>query len=183
MRKLFLLLPLLLIPVTGTAQELPQFEVFGGYSNMWANFTANNGNDFDVNGFNASVRENFNSWFAGDLDFSSFFGSENGAKTNTQTVTYGPVFSYRKHGNIVPFVRVMAGAERGGTNYMNISFPEWRLALMGGGGVDLKFNHNISFRLIQVDYVMSQFSNARQDNLRLSAGVIFNLGRKHKDTW
>jgi len=72
----------------------------------------------------------------------------------------------------------MVGVERGGTNYLGISQPEERLAVLAGGGLDIKVRPNIALRLAQVDYVYSAFSNTRQDNLRFSAGVVFYLGKK-----
>jgi hypothetical protein len=177
MRKFLILLPLLVVPVSAWAQDVPKVQVFGGYSNMWANANSSN-NNFDLNGFAASVQENFNSWFGGVLDFSTHFGTESGFRTNTETISYGPVFSYRKHNGIVPFAHAMLGAERGGSNYLNISQPETRLAVLAGGGIDIKIRPTVSLRIVQVDYVMSRFSNSHQDNVRISAGVVFNLGKK-----
>ena len=177
MRKFLILLPLLVVPVSAWAQDVPKVQLFGGYSNMWANANTSN-NNFDMNGVTVSAQENLNSWFGGVLDFSTHFGTENGFHTNAQTISYGPVFSYRKHNGIVPFAHVMLGAERGGSNYLNISRPETRFVALAGGGIDIKIRPTVSLRVIQVDYVMSKFSNARQDNLRISAGFVFNLGKK-----
>ena len=175
MRKFLILLPLLVLPVSALAQQTPRVEVFGGYSNFASNI---NVTSIDLNGVNFSAQENLNSWFGGVLDFSTHFGKENGLKTNTQLVSYGPVFSYRKVKNFVPFAHAMVGAERGGTNYLNISKPEERLAVLAGAGLDVKVIPRLALRLIQADYVMSQFSNTRQDNIRVSAGVVFLLGIK-----
>lgn len=175
MRKFLILLPLLVLPVSALAQQTPLVEIFGGYSNLASNINVTSN---DLNGVNFSVQQNLNSWFGGVLDFSTHFGKENGLKTNTQTVSYGPVFSYRRNKNIVPFAHVMVGAERGGTNYLNISKPEERLAILAGGGVDVNVTPRLALRLIQADYLMSRFSNTRQDNIRLSAGVVFYLGKK-----
>jgi Outer membrane protein beta-barrel domain len=176
MRKLLLTLPLLVLPISAFAQSTPTFEIFAGYSNLYANFN-NNGN-FDLNGVEGSVQENLNSWFGGVLDVSTHFGTEAGLKTNTQTITYGPVFSYRKHNGVVPFGRVMIGVERGGSNYLNISQPVTRLAVTGGVGLDLQVTPRVALRLIQADYLMTRFSYTRQDNLRLSGGFVFFLGKK-----
>jgi hypothetical protein len=175
MRKFLILLPLLALPVSALAQQTPLVEVFGGYSNLAANLNATS---LNLNGVNLSVQQNLNSWFGGVLDFSTHFGKENGLKTNAQTLSYGPVFSYRKNKNIVPFAHAMVGVERGGTNYLNISQPEERLAVLAGGGLDVNVTPRVALRLIQADYLMTQFSNTRQDNIRLSAGVVFYLGKK-----
>jgi hypothetical protein len=177
MRKFFLLLSLLVIPVTTWAQGTPRVEIFGGYSNLYANFS---NSSFDMNGANFSVQENLNSWFGGVLDFSTHFGTENGLKTNTQTLSYGPVFSYRKNKTIVPFAHATVGAERGGANFLEISQPETRIAVLAGGGLDINVTPRVALRLIQADYLLTRFSSARQDNLRLSAGLVFQLGRRKR---
>jgi hypothetical protein len=175
MRKFLVLLPLLILPVSALAQETPQVEVFGGYSNLNANMNASSVN---LNGVNFSVAENLNSWFGGALDISSHFGTENGFRTNTQSLTYGPVFSYRKNKTIVPFGHAMLGAVRGGPEYLGISKPEERFGVYTGGGLDVKVTPHVALRVIQADYLMTRFSNARQDNIRLSAGIILLFGHK-----
>jgi len=186
MRKLLILLALLVIPASVLAQEMPKVEVFGGYSNLVSNFT---NSSLDMNGVNFSVQQNMNSWFGGVLDFSTHFGTENQTvsglsttttsfRTNTQSVTYGPVFSYRKNKNIVPFGHAMVGAVRGGKEYLNISQPEVRFGVYAGGGVDVKVTPMVALRLIQADYLLTRFSGVRQDNIRLSAGIVLLLGKK-----
>ena len=175
MRRFLVLLPLLLLPLTALAQQAPKVEVFGGYSNLTANLS---GSNFNLQGVNFSVAENVNSWFGGALDFSSHFGTENGFKTNTESMTYGPVFSYRKIRHVVPFGHGLLGAVRGGPEYLNISKPETRFGAYAGGGVDVQVSPSLALRLFQADYLMTRFSKARQDNVRLSAGIVLRLGKK-----
>jgi hypothetical protein len=175
MRKFLILLPLLALPISALAQQTPKVEVFGGYSNFVANFSNSSA---DMNGANFSVQENLNSWFGGVLDFSTHFGTQNGFRTNTQSVTYGPVFSYRKNKSIVPFGHAMVGAVRGGPEYLGISQPEVRFGVYAGGGLDVRVTPMVALRLIQADYLMSRFSSIRQDNIRLSAGIVLLLGKK-----
>jgi hypothetical protein len=177
MRKFLVAMVFLVMPLSAFAQQTPVVEVFGGYSNMTANV---NTSSFDMNGVNFSVTENLNSWFGGALDISSHFGTENSFKVNTQSLTYGPVFTYRKFKSVTPFGHTLLGAVRGGPEYLNISKPEERFGVYVGGGVDLKIRPNIALRLIQADYLMTRFSNARQDNMRLSAGIVLLLGKKKK---
>ena len=72
----------------------------------------------------------------------------------------------------------MLGAVRGGPEYLDISKPEERFGAYLGGGFDVKVRSNVALRLIQADYLMTRFSGIRQDNLRLSAGIVFLLGKK-----
>jgi hypothetical protein len=69
---------------------------------------------------------------------------------------------------------------RGSSEYLNISQPEERFGVYVGGGLDVKVAPNMSLRLIQADYLMTRFSNARQDNIRISAGLVLSFGGKKK---
>jgi hypothetical protein len=159
------------------AQQTPKVEMFGGYSNLEANL---NGSKFNFSGLNISATENMNSWFGGAIDISSHWGTENGLKTDMQTAAYGPVFSYRKVRNMVLFGHGLLGAVRGGPEYLNISKSEYRFGTLVGGGLDVKVRPNLALRLFQADYLMTRFSAARQDNLRLSAGIILLFGKTKK---
>ena len=46
-------------------------------------------------------------------------------------------------------------------------------AMALGGGLDLHVSKRIAVRLIQVDYTPTFFGSGRQDNFRISAGIIF----------
>jgi hypothetical protein len=53
--------------------------------------------------------------------------------------------------------------------------------LTGGAGVDWKVSPRIAIRLLQADYLHSEFLNGggnRQENIRLSTGVVFSFGRE-----
>src|SRR5271165_984384 len=111
MQKLLFVLPLWFLPVMALAQETPKLEVLGGYSNLSANVNASS---INMSGFDASVAENVNSWFGGALDLSAHFGTEGGKTVNTESFSYGPVFSYRKSKSVTPFAHILLGAVRGG---------------------------------------------------------------------
>jgi opacity protein-like surface antigen len=175
MRRFLLLLPLLWLSTSAVAQETPKVEVFGGYSNLSANVNASS---FNLNGFDTSVAENVNSWFGGALDFSAHFGTENGFSVNTESLSYGPVFSYRKNHRVTPFGHILLGAVRGGPEFLNISKAETRFGMYAGGGLDVKITPLVALRLIQADYLLTAFSNTTQDNFRLSAGIVLRFGKK-----
>ena len=177
MRKLLVLLPLLIFPVSALAQETPKVEFFGGYSNMEASLSHS---QFNMHGFDISATENLNSWFGGTLDLSSHFGTDNGFEVNNQTLAYGPVFSYRKVKSLVLFGHGLVGVTRGGPEYLGISKAEYRFATLAGGGIDLKVSSRLALRLIQGDYVMTRFSGVRQDNVQLSAGLVLLLGKARR---
>ena len=53
--------------------------------------------------------------------------------------------------------------------------------MIAGGGLDIAITRHFAVRALEADYYRTQFSNGlndRQNNLRLSAGVIFRFGEK-----
>jgi len=165
----------LLLGVTAMAQETPKAEVFGGYSHFVADV---GGTSINMNGFHVSVRENLNSWFGGDLDFSTNYGTEAGFNVNTQSIMYGPVFAYRKRSRVTPFGHVLLGAVRGSGGFVGISQPATKFGIAPGGGVDVKLSDMVSIRLVEADYLMTRFLGVKQDNIRVSAGIVLTFGKK-----
>ena len=123
----------LLLGVTAMAQETPKAEVFGGYSHFVADV---GGTSINMNGFHVSVRENLNSWFGGDLDFSTNYGTEAGFNVNTQSIMYGPVFAYRKRSRVTPFAHVLLGAVRGSDGFVGISKSATKVGVAPGGDTE-----------------------------------------------
>ena len=87
------------------------------------------------------------------------------------------------HGKVQPFAQAMAGiahasgslasGQNSGVNNAGAAF-----AGLLGGGLDMSANPRFSLRLIEADYMPTTFDNSvnnHQNNLRLSAGVIFKF--------
>jgi hypothetical protein len=80
-----------------------------------------------------------------------------------------------------PFVHALFGASlfRGFTSDIRPSGNVYTfddatsLAMAFGGGVDVRVNKRIDLRLIQADYTPTFFGSGRQNNFRLSVGIIF----------
>ena len=62
---------------------------------------------------------------------------------------------------------------------------ESAFAMAVGGTLDIRLNHHISLRPIQVDYLLTrlgsktalnQYETFSQNNLRYGAGIVFSLG-------
>jgi hypothetical protein len=175
MKRTLWLIPLVLVLcATARAQEIPSWELSGGYSYIRANL---NGASFSLNGGIASVGQNFNDWFGGKLEFAAYGGNAAGMKLSAQTVTYGPVFSYRRYEKLTPFADFQLGAVHANTGYLGISASATKFALSSGGGVDFKINPRAAIR-IQGDYLMTRFLGLRQDNLRASAALVIRFGTK-----
>jgi hypothetical protein len=164
---------LLILSSVAMAQETPRIEVFGGYSHLISNL---NGTSMNVNGISVAVGENVNRWFGGTLDFTSHWGTQGGYRVNTQTLMYGPVFTYRRAPRITPFGHVLLGFVRGSPGYLGVSQPDRVFGAMLGGGVDVAVSNTVAVRLLQADYLYSRFLHTFQDNIRLSAGIVLRFG-------
>jgi hypothetical protein len=180
MRKFMWMTGLIVVAVLpARAQNTPKVEVMGGYSYFWADM---GGADLNMHGWRASVTENLNSWLGGTADFSGFYAQTspgNGLpdiNVNAHTFLFGPQFSYRKNPSFTPFMHVLVGAMRGSRGYIGISQPKTDFAAAFGGGFDLKVHKHIAIRAIQADYIVTPFLDLRQDNIRLSAGIVLRFG-------
>jgi hypothetical protein len=175
MKQIFWIIPaILLFSFTARAQETPAWEISGGYTYLKADL---GGSNFNLNGATASATQNVNSWFGGRVEVSAYHGKESGATVSAQTVTYGPVFSYRRFKTINPYAHVQLGAIHASTGYLGISQSAIKFAMIGGGGVDVQINRMASVRL-QADYMMSRFLGLNQNNLQGTVGVVFHFGKK-----
>jgi hypothetical protein len=178
---------ILLVPLTAVAQEeFPRAEVFGGYSYFRAN-----PDEFNLHGWNASVAGNLTSWFGVEGDFSGHYGSPSVygfgipmVDISSHTFMGGPKLTYRS-GAVAPFAHFLVGAARAATGAYGLTVSDTALAAAVGGGIDINLNERIAIRAIQADYLMTRFQTGpailfsgldnRQDNFRLSAGIVFRF--------
>ena len=174
MRRFSLLMVVwLLLGATAFAQKAPEFEVFGGYSHLVADI----GNtSFNLDGGEGSAVQNVNNWFGGMLDFAVQYGTRNGYNVNTEQIMYGPVFSYRKLSLFTPSAHVLLGAVRGSQGFAGISQSSTKFGAVFGGSLDYKITKMVSFRVVQADYLVTNFLGTHQSSLRLSSGLVFTFG-------
>jgi len=172
----------------------PKLEVFGGYSYLNSNIVIS-GNRFSLNGASGSVAYDFNKWIGAVADFGVYGQSNVASQARSVTISsflFGPRVSWRGH-NLVPFAQVLLGAGHAtGTLYTtslgNGAAPlgaNSGFMLTAGGGVDWKLRPAIAIRIVQTEYLYSQFLNAaaspdsnRQNNIRISTGVVFSFGKR-----
>jgi opacity protein-like surface antigen len=154
------------------AQDTPKAEIFGGYSYQRADAGAGL-SGIHLNGWNASVTGNINSWFGVTADFSGQYGSTLfDTPVNRHSFLFGPRFTYRGGGGkIIPFVHTLFGAVRahrgvGNAGPLGSPLPllppasETAFGAVWGGGVDYKVNDRVAIRLIQADYTLTRFDEA-----------------------
>jgi hypothetical protein len=175
MKRLLWLVPAILIfCVAAKAQDVPAWDVYGGYTFVRANL---GGTSFNLNGGGVAATQNLNDWFGGRVEFNALGGTVDGTNVALQTITYGPVFTYRKFNRLAPFAHLQLGAVHADAGYLGISEGAFKFAMSGGGGVDYALNDKIAVRL-QGDYLMTRFLNMRQDNIQLTVGLVYRIGRK-----
>jgi opacity protein-like surface antigen len=183
MKRVIWLIPVILIlSMTARAQDTPAWEISGGYSYLDAN---RNGSRFHLNGGNGTVTENLNSWFGGRVEFNGYQGKEaivvSGQSTvhtvSVQTITYGPVFSYRRFSRITPYAHVQLGAAHGSINYLGISASAYKFAIAPGAGLDFALNRKTAIRL-NGEYLLTRFLGLTQENLSGSVGIVVRFGNR-----
>jgi outer membrane protein with beta-barrel domain len=175
MKRVIWIIPaILVLSFTARAQETPAWDVSGGFSYLQADFS---GANFHLFGATTSATENLNSWFGGRIEVNAYHGSEAGTTVSAQTITYGPVFSYRRLKTVTPFAHVQLGAVHASAGYLGISQSAIKFAMSGGGGADVQINKIVSVR-VQADYLMTRFLSLGQNNLQGSVGMVFRFGHK-----
>lgn len=170
-------------------QDIPKAEVFGGYS--YVNIDTNNlSARQNANGWETSVSGNFNKWFAAEFDVNGYYKtysiSTGGLLSLPPTVTIpvrdysylaGPRFNFRPL-----FVHALIGGDHLSASGLGLTASQDSLAGAFGGGVEVPVNRLISFR-VSADYVFTRHNilggpSVTQNNVRASAGIVFNLGRR-----
>jgi opacity protein-like surface antigen len=171
-RMLWIAPAILALSVSAHGQQTPQWEISGGYSYARADL---NGSSFALNGGGGALAQNLNDWFGARFEAKAFGGTTAGTRVTMQTVTFGPVFTYRKPSRVTPFGDVEFGDVHASAGYLGISTSANKFALTGGGGADFNLNERVAIR-VQGDYLMTRFLNSRQDNLQVSTALVIRIG-------
>lgn len=172
MNKLIVALLVAMFSIAASAQEMgtstPRAEIFGGYQ-----YTRFDGG-LNANGWNTGVAGNFNKWLGIAGDFSGAYKSQNGASFNNYTYTFGPVVSYRKAEKVTPFAHFLVGRFHQSATAAGVTVTGSGMAMMFGGGFDVKATRHIALRAIQFDWLSLHANGATDNNnMRLSTGLLF----------
>ena len=153
-------------------------EVFGGYSFFRANVVEG----AILDGWNVSVTGRITGWLGIVGDFGGHYGSPNafvfGPARNLDTRVHSFLFGprlYANYGGISPYVHALFGAARSSTDTFADTISDAAFAMALGGGVDLNLNRSFAIRLFQADYFPTRFFDERQDNTRISTGIVFRF--------
>jgi opacity protein-like surface antigen len=177
--------------------DFSKVDVFGGFSYVRLQFP-----NVGLNGEGGSgqLTYNVNSLIGITGDFGGYHiaaGNFNGSGT-VFTYLFGPKLTLRR-GNWSPFVQTLFGGAWVGAGISECEESDARVRPQGnicqgfsssfngfsaalGGGVDYKFSDRMSFRVFDVDYLLTRFNaqeiggtNTTQSNVRLSTGVVFHF--------
>jgi opacity protein-like surface antigen len=162
----------LLFVAVAQSQDVPKAEVFGGYSYHRAD--AGSGlSRINLNGWNATVTGNINSWFGITADFSGQYGTSLfDTAINRHSFLFGSRFTHRgDSGRINPFVHTLFGAVRahrslGNPGPLGSPLPllpaasETAFGMALGGGLDVRVNDRFAIRVVQADYLMTRFGES-----------------------
>ena len=189
MRRLVLALGIVVLPVWLLAQDVPKAEALGGYS-----YLHTGGQGF--NGFDAQFTYNRSEWLGltGDVsgayvgrsvNLSGIGGASASAHTHSYTFLFGPTFSDRKEGMIVPFGHLLVGIAHGSgsvqTNILgqsiSISTSDTGFGLAFGGGVDWGFNNSWALRPVQIDYVSVNVGGGHANAFRYVVGIVYRISK------
>ncbi len=174
-----------------TSSETPKNEFFAGYSYHSAdiNTLTIDPHRTGQNGVNLEYTRNITRHIGLSGDASAHFHRES-RSTGTGTFTSkrdqyfllaGLQFKAGNSSRVQPFAHALFGASlfRGFTSDIRTSGNVFTIddatsfAMAFGGGVDIRLNKRIDLRMIQADYTPTFFGSGRQNNFRVSVGVVF----------
>jgi outer membrane protein OmpA-like peptidoglycan-associated protein len=175
---------------TSTGSEYPAVDLFVGYSYVRFRTDAGVKEGFNWHGATGALAGNVNRWFSlvGDIGGYRIKSLPSGVSGSAYTFLVGPQFSHRGE-RFTPFIHFLFGAARlsdiqastipTGSVFFNRSFSQNAFATAMGGGLDVNFNKHVGFRIAQIEYLLTKFTDGnsnRQDNVRASAGLVLHFG-------
>jgi hypothetical protein len=201
---------MLLLGLAACAQEFPRIEVGADYSYVRYAPSASYTKGHSLNGGGGSGTFNITSYLGIKMDLQGFNSNTTGfnispnaiypnglhgsVQGNLFTYLFGPQVKIRLHG-FQPFGQLLFGGAHSnvyGNAFKTLCKPLTPCAFSGapsgntgamefGGGLDIPINKTISFKPVEIDYLLTRFSNPlsgknNQSNFRYSAGIVFTFG-------
>jgi opacity protein-like surface antigen len=173
----------------GIASAQDKAEIFGGYSYLRASSGVfGTGNGYGFNGGSGSFAFNVlpGVGIVADLGGYRFSGGTGlpGEQGTVITYMFGLKVSHHA-GPVTPFVQSLFGGARltGDVLCGPVSCPgsQTSFAMALGGGLDWNLTPHVGLRVIQAEYLLTQFNipgvstSSQQNNFRVSAGVVFRF--------
>ena len=185
-----------------TDYDTPTFELFMGYSYIGAAPRNNRNRVVALNGGSESLAFNLNKYFGIVADFGAYrsdhltLGGVPPINVNADGGAFGYMFGPRvsfRSSRITPFAQYLLG----GLYATRVKLPgcssgaactallsENAFAMTAGGGIDVTLTRHIAWRAFQAEYMLTRFRDptsstgqtARQNDVRLSTGILFRMG-------
>ncbi|MGH9513002.1 MAG: hypothetical protein ACRD2U_12795 [Terriglobales bacterium] len=161
------------------AQKLPtEIDAYGGFSHAsFDSTTLGFSSKSSLNGFAASITAPH---LYEELGFTINADGGYASPLKVYNFLIGPQFSFET-GRLRLFGNILGGKAE---TKIAIHQPTRNeitsvgRAIALGGGLDINLAHHIAVRVIDADYVYSKTFNANQNYVRLSAGFVYQFGRK-----
>ena len=169
-----------------SAQSTPRFETGASYSFVRSNAPPGSCGCFSMNGGNAWFGYRFHrNWsVVGELGAvrAPSIGTA-GADLTLFTYLGGPRYDWHHHwrysSRVKPFGQLLLGGVHAGGSLATLGTPN-SFAMTAGGGADVRLTSRWGIRAFQADYFLTRLNNGgnnRQNNLRISFGVIYRFNR------
>jgi hypothetical protein len=160
-----------------------QVEIFGGYSYMRPSVTytvacpiglglppcPTNTAHPNFNGWELTGVYNAYHWIGVAADFTGEYGTVAGASTHINTYLFGP--QVRLHAPVSPFAHALFGVAH--ETFAGATDSSFAAAV--GAGIDVRVAPFVSFRPIQLDYIVTRFGSGTQSQPRASAGLVLHF--------
>jgi opacity protein-like surface antigen len=192
MRKLVTFASLaFLFAVVSAPKAYSQVELFGGYSHLSLGGAPSNIGS-SSNGWEGDAYVHLLGPWGVEADYSNHYGVSPQLPVSGGiyyvpgfTQLYGPRFTLALP-RIHPYVHALFGTVHGDAGAfipgpvpigLAQDITQNAFGMAFGGGLNVKATRHIWLRLVQVDYLRAQFTNNTQNDVRVSAGIIFRFGQ------
>jgi len=171
-------LALSLFVIPAHAQMAPAADVSTGYSFLHLNGGAG-APGINLNGGTGSIAFNANDWVGLVGDFGVYHGSPSSVSTTAVTYMFGPRFSYRAGGKVVPFGEALFGGSHLSASFGGASATDNPFAYSMGGGADFAVGATDKWTVRpEFEYVGMRENGNTQNCYRVSVGLVFHIGQK-----
>lgn len=171
----------------GPGQGAAPVEVSVGYSYVRANAPPGGCGCFSMNGLSGGFAALLGHNISAVADVGSYFQhnvDNSGRNLRIETLLVGPRYSWSKWAKWTPYAQGLFGGALGsGTLYgpdAATSGNASGFAMSAGGGLNWNVTQHVSIRLFQAEYLMTRLPNSinnYQNNIRITAGVVFRIGQ------
>jgi hypothetical protein len=138
----------------------------------------------NLNGYEFSATYKILPFVGIKADFGGHYGTVAGSSSShVQTYLFGPELAFPA--KVSPFVHALIGvghqavgagtATSSGVPVQILSSSENAFATALGGGIDLHIAPFLSFRAIQLDYLVTRFNSSTQNQPRASTGIVLRF--------